>query len=102
MATWSSFLHSTALYRVLSREDLNPSLNGQLHYPTDLDRPLNETVVDKILQYRADYNNGPSHVISFMTAVTSGHLHCKFVLHLFLETYREPDRFLVSLGFHLT
>ena len=31
-----------------------PSLNGQLHYPVDIDSPLNETVTDNILQYRAD------------------------------------------------
>ena len=34
----------------------NPSLNGNLHYPTDIDRTLNEDVSDKILQYRTDYN----------------------------------------------
>ena len=44
----------------------NPSLNGQLHYPADLDRPLNEAANDKILQYRADYNNRPFHAISFI------------------------------------
>ena len=38
----------------------NPSLNGQLHYPTDLDMTINETAADKNLQYRADYNNRPS------------------------------------------
>ena len=42
----------------------NPSLNGQLHYPADIDRPLNEAVVDKMLQYRADYNNRPANAIS--------------------------------------
>ena len=38
----------------------DPSLNGHLHYPNDLDGPLNEAVTDKIHQYRADYNNRPS------------------------------------------
>ena len=50
----------------------NPSLDGCLHYPTDksdIDRTLNESVVDKILQYRPDYNNRPSHVISFMPVI---------------------------------
>ena len=42
----------------------NPSLNGHLYYPTDIDRTLNETATDKFLQYRADYNHRPSHVIS--------------------------------------
>ena len=59
----------------------NPSLHGQLHYPTDLDQSRNETVTDKNLQYRDDYNNRPSNSISIMTAITStsGRLHCEFV-----------------------
>ncbi len=63
----------------------NPSLNGQFHYSADLDRPLNEAVDDKILQYRADDNNRPSNAISFMPAVAStlGLLHCEFVRLLF-------------------
>jgi hypothetical protein len=45
----------------------NPSLNGHLHYPNDLDGPLNEAAApDKIRLYRADYNNRPSNAISFM------------------------------------
>ena len=47
----------------------DPSLNGHLHYPNDLDGPLNEAVIDKIRQYRADYNNRPSHVISFISVI---------------------------------
>ena len=35
------------------------SLNGTLHYPNDKDRSLNEAAADKILKYRADYNNNP-------------------------------------------
>ena len=42
----------------------NPSINGYLHYPDDMDRTLNETVPDKILQYRTDSKNRPSHDIS--------------------------------------
>ena len=55
----------------------NPSLNGHLPYPTDIDRTLNEDAVNKILQSRADYNNRPSHVISFIHVITctSGRLH---------------------------
>ncbi len=41
----------------------NPSLNGQLHYPTDLDRPLTEAAADKIIRYRADHNNRPSYIL---------------------------------------
>ena len=74
----------------------NPSLNGYLHYPTDIDRKLNETTTDKILQYRTDYNNRPSHFISFMPTIpgTARHLLCGFVNLLFLQTHRETDRFL--------
>ena len=49
----------------------NPSLNGHLHYPTDIDGTLNEDASDKVLQYRTDYNNRPSHVISFIPAIAS-------------------------------
>ncbi len=40
-----------------SRSD--PSLNGHLHYPNDIDKSLNESVTDKIRKYRSDYNNNP-------------------------------------------
>jgi hypothetical protein len=36
-----------------SRSD--PSINGHLHYPNDLDGSLKETAVDKIRQHLADY-----------------------------------------------
>ncbi len=32
-------------------------INGHLHYPNDVDRSLNETVVEKISKYHVDYNN---------------------------------------------
>jgi hypothetical protein len=61
----------------------NPGLRGQLHYPADIDRPLNEAAADKILEY---YNRS-FEAISFMPAVasTSGRLHCELVLLLFLQ-----------------
>ena len=70
-----------------SRSD--PSINGHLHYPHDLDGSLNEADADKIRQYLADYNNRPSNVISFMTVIasTSGCLHGEFVLLLFLQAW---------------
>jgi hypothetical protein len=34
----------------------DPSPNGHLHYPMDIDRSINETAADKIRKYRADYN----------------------------------------------
>jgi hypothetical protein len=49
----------------------DPSLNGHLHYPNDLDGPLNKAAADKKRQYRADYNNRPSNAISFMSAIAS-------------------------------
>ena len=81
----------------------NPSLSGHLHYPADIDRTLNEAAVDKVLQYRADYNNRPFHAIAFMPAIasTSGRLHCEFVRLLFLQAHRETDRFLSGSGVQL-
>ncbi len=52
-----------------SRSD--PSLNGHLHYPNDIDNSLNETVSHKIRKYRSDYNNNPPTVVSFIPPVTS-------------------------------
>jgi hypothetical protein len=49
----------------------DPSLNGHLHYPHDVDRTPNEAAADKIRQYRADYNNRPSNAISFIPAIAS-------------------------------
>jgi hypothetical protein len=34
----------------------DPSLNGHLKYPNNLDQSLNDTSADKIRKYRADYN----------------------------------------------
>jgi hypothetical protein len=58
-----------------------PSLNGHLHYPNDIDESLNDTVSDKIRTYRTDYNDDPLTVVSFMSVVpsTSGRLHREFV-----------------------
>ncbi len=79
------------------------SLNGHLHYPNDVDRPLNEDVVDKIRAYHTNYNNRPSNDISFMTAIvnTSGRIHSEFVCHLFFQTHRETDRIFASSGVQL-
>ena len=74
----------------------DPSINGHLHYPN--------AAADKIREYRTDYNNRPSNVISFMTAIasTSGRLHSKFVCLLFLQAHQETDRFLTASGVQLT
>ena len=80
-----------------SRSD--PSINGTLHYPNDVDRSLNEAVCDKIKKYLADYNNRPPTSI-FMpdVASTSGRFHSEFVLLLFLQAHRETDRFFSGSG----
>jgi hypothetical protein len=61
----------------------DPYLNGRLHHPNDINRPLNEVVTDKIQKYRADYNNNPPDVISFILVIC-GRLHSEFVRLLFL------------------
>jgi hypothetical protein len=82
----------------------DPSLYGHLHYPNDLDGPLNEVVSDKILQYLTYYNNRPSKDISFMTDIpsTSGRLNCEYVLLLFLQVHRETDHSFATSGVQLT
>jgi hypothetical protein len=52
----------------------DPTLQGSLHYPNDVDRSLNETVTDKIRKY---------------------------VCLLLLQTHRETDRFFAVSGVHL-
>jgi hypothetical protein len=62
-----------------SRSD--PSINGHLHYPNDIDRSLNEVATDKFRKYRTDCDINPPNDISFMTVIgsTSGRLHSEFV-----------------------
>ena len=78
----------------------DPTLNGHLKYPNNLDQSLNDTATDKIRKYRADYNNRPPSAVSFMSAIAStiGRLHSEFVRLLFLQTHRETDRFFASSG----
>ncbi len=49
----------------------DPSLNGHLHYPNDIDKSLNETATDKIRKYQTDYNNNLPSVVSFMSDISS-------------------------------
>ncbi len=81
----------------------DPSLNGHLHYPNDIDRSLNKYADDKIRKYRVDHNNNHPKVISFIPAIasTSGRIHSDFVLLLFLQPHRETDRFFTPSGVHL-
>jgi hypothetical protein len=80
----------------------DPTLNGHLKYPNNLDQSLNDAAADKIRKYRADYNNRPPSAVSFMPAIASttasGRLHSEFVRLLFLQTHRETDRFFADSG----
>jgi hypothetical protein len=81
----------------------DPTLNGHLRYPNNLDQSLNDADADKIRKYRADYNNNPPNTVSFMSDITStsGRLHGEFVRLLFLQANRETDRFFAPSGVHL-
>ncbi len=81
----------------------DPSLHGNLLYPNNIDRSLNEAGDDKIQKYRADYNNNPPNTVSFMPAIasTSGRLHSEFVRLSFLQAHRETDRFFAASGVEL-
>jgi hypothetical protein len=81
----------------------DPSLNGHLKYPNNLDQSLNDAAADKIRKYRADYNNRPPSVVSFIPAIasTSGRLHSEFVRLLFFQAHRETDRFFAASGVQL-
>ncbi len=74
-----------------------------LKYPNNLDQSLNDAAADKIRKYRADYNNRPPTVVSFMSVIvsTSGRLHSEFVRLLFLQAHRETDRFFAASGVQL-
>ncbi len=78
----------------------DPTLNGHLCYPNNLDQSLNDDEADKIRRYRADYNNNPPRGEGFMPSIasTSGRLHSEFIRILFLQTHRETDRFLAVSG----
>ncbi len=78
----------------------DPTLNGHLKYPNNLDQSHNDAAADKIRKYRADYNNRSPSAVSFMSpmASTSGRLHSEFVRLLFLQAHRETDRFFATSG----
>jgi hypothetical protein len=79
---------------------LTITLNGNLHYPNDVNRSINETTVDKISIYHADYNDNPPDTISFMTVIgsTSTRIHSEFVRLLFLQDHKGTDRFFAASG----
>ncbi len=47
----------------------DPSINGHLHFPNDLDCSLNESAADKIRQYHTDNNNRPSNGSTAQTII---------------------------------
>jgi hypothetical protein len=69
---------------------VDPTLNGHLKYPYNLDQSLNDATTEKIRKYRADYNNRPPSAVSFMPAITStsGRLHSHIVNLLDFYSYR--------------
>jgi hypothetical protein len=81
----------------------DPTLNGHLRYPHNLDQSLNDGATDKVRKYRADYNNNPPNTVSLMPAIvrTSGKLHGEFVRLVILQTHRETDRFFAVSGVQL-
>ncbi len=79
----------------------DPTLNGHLCYPNNLDQSLYDTTSDKIRKFRSDYNNRPPSPVSFMSVIvsTSGRLHSEFVRLLFLQSHRETDLFIFYFYF---
>jgi hypothetical protein len=73
----------------------DPTLNGHLRYPNNLDQSLNDTSDDKIRKNCVDYNFNPPRGVGFMPTIasTSGRLHSELIRILFLQAHRETDRF---------
>ncbi len=78
----------------------DPVLNGHLRYPNNLDQSLNDTVAAKLRKYRDDYNFNPPRGVGFMSTIvsTSDRFHSEFIRILFLQAYRETDRFFAASG----
>ncbi len=47
----------------------DPSINGHLRYPNDINRSLHEVATYKIRKYRVNYNNHPPNTIAFMSVM---------------------------------
>jgi hypothetical protein len=58
---------------------IDPTLNGHLKYPNNLDQSLNDAAADKIRKYRADYNNRPPSPVSFMSSMAR---QTRFIVNL--------------------
>ncbi len=82
----------------------DPSINGHLHYPNDVDRSLNEAAADKSRQYRADYNRGPLTLspLCLLLLVGLGGYIVNLCAFYFLQAHREKtDRFFAASGVQL-
>jgi hypothetical protein len=60
----------------------DPTLNGHLKYPNNLDQSLNDATAEKIRKYRADYNNRPPSAVSFMPAIASTLSQADYMVNL--------------------
>ncbi len=49
----------------------DPTLNGQLRYPNNLDQSLNDTSADKVCKYRSDFKMNPPNTVSFIPVIVS-------------------------------
>ncbi len=49
----------------------DPTLNGQLRYPNNLDQSLNDAAADKVRKYRTDYNNNRFFAVSGVLSAQS-------------------------------
>ncbi len=94
------YLPLVLLFHNKQTKSSDPSVNGHLRYPNDIDRSLNENVEDKIRKYHTEYNNNPPNVISFIQTITStsGSVHSEFVCLLFLQLHRETALFFTDSG----
>jgi len=70
-----------------------PSKNGQLCYPHDLNRTVREAAQKKVKKYQGTYAN--DHGISFLPAIasTTGRLDADFLRLLFWHAHRESEEF---------
>ena len=70
-----------------------PSKNGQLCYPHDLNRTVWEAAQKKVKKYQGTYAN--DHGISFLPAIasTTGRLDADFLRLLFWHAHRESEEF---------
>ena len=75
-----------------------PSKNGKLCYPNDINRTVKEAVQKKIKKYQATYAN--DHSISFMPAIasTTCRLDAEFLRLLFWHGHRESEEFFRLTG----